>query len=203
MKVISISRAVGQIILLILSVQSIPGVHCQQVIRTINETGPRHVVVYAARSIRTGAIINDKELKETVINTRGFKQNEILSRRSILGRKAKYAIEQGQIIKEQDLVALKNRTVRRPKTSCEFTVVKYVQSTKRIPARAVISSKDLIEGLISTCDSTRWMATIDSVVGCRAKTSIDSGQLITVDVLEANINETEQNAHFGKSVKLK
>lgn len=127
----------------------------------IDESEPKSVVVYAVRKISKGTLIRGEDVQETILNSRGMKESDIAVRKSVVGRRAKYEITEGQIIMENCLVpSSKNNKTRSPKHLACF-----VQAVKHIPAGTVISRADLKGGLAKTGDSGGWLKRVDEAVG--------------------------------------
>lgn len=158
----------------------VPGAWSGQSTVTDDESEPKSVVVYAITNIPKGALIVDKDLQETIINSRGFKETDIAIRRFTTGRRAKYQITEGQIILENCLVP--NREKRNKQMKCRKHVASFVQAKNEIPSGKVISLTDLRTGSVKTADSTGWLKSVEQAVGMRTKSSIARGQILTSDL---------------------
>lgn len=158
----------------------LPAAWSGQSIVTDDESEPKSVVVYAVTNIPKGALIADKDLQETIINSRGFKETDIAIRRFITGRRAKYQITEGQIILENCLVP--NREKRNKPMKCRKHLASFVQAKNDIPSGTVISLEDLRTGSVKTANSTGWLKSVDQAVGKRTMSSIPRGQILTSDL---------------------
>ncbi|RTL42362.1 MAG: hypothetical protein EKK48_10230 [Candidatus Melainabacteria bacterium] len=147
-----------------------------------NPSEPKSVVVFATRAISKGTVIVDADLRESVINSRGFRESDIPGRNSITGRRSRYAMTKGQIILERDLLPshAKPKNAEQSKHSANF-----VQAKRAIRAGSIIARSDLTEGSVKTTDSSTWVRNENQVVGMQAKFDIVAGQLLTTDVLIA------------------
>lgn len=159
----------------------LPAAWSGQSIVTNDESEPKSVVVYTVRNIPKGAFIADKDLQETIINSRGFNESEIAIRKFIIGRRAKYGLTEGQIILENCLVA--NKDKKNKQMRCVKHVASFVQAKNDIPSGTVVSIEDLRTGSVNTADSTGWLTSVDQAVGMRTISSITRGQILTTDVL--------------------
>lgn len=146
-----------------------------------NYSGPRSVVVFAARKISKGARIVEGDLSEAVINSLGFKESDIPTRQSVLSRRSRYGIEVGQIILERELMPNRTEGASSQKQQMHFST--FVEATKHIAAGATITLSDLRQGSVRTADSSKWIKDINQAVGKKAKNAIVGEQILTTDVL--------------------
>lgn len=144
-------------------------------------SGPKGVVVFAARKISKGALIVEEDLRETVVNVRGLEKFGIPIRKSVIARRTRYEIVQGQVILESDLFL--NRVKRSHLTKQRKHLSAFVAAKRHIPAGPIIQRSDLLLGSVRTVDSSKWLKDIDQAVGKRAKNVIVREQILTTDVL--------------------
>ncbi|OYV25463.1 MAG: hypothetical protein B7Z82_08360 [Halothiobacillus sp. 20-54-6] len=154
---------------------------CQRPETTTKNNGPRSVLVFAARQIPKGAVLRREDLCESVVNSRGLNKPDIAHRVEILGRCPKYALREGQVIFEHDLVPQKRRN--RDNSAYKGEIVKFVQAKHAISAGAVIKTADVVCGSITAFDTSNWLPDTGLIAGLRAKSSIAAGQVITKDIL--------------------
>lgn len=160
-----------------------PAAWSQKKVMDAQSAEQQSVVVFAARKIPKGSVLKSEDLQESVINTRGFKKDDIPCRSKILGAYPKYAIKQGQIIFEHDLVPRCISHGRQSAQKATLTATKFIQAKNTIQAGSVIKRSDLITGSIRTCDGSKWLHHIDAILGLHVKTTIVAGQVLTADVL--------------------
>ena len=142
-----------------------------------DKSEPKSVVVYAVRRIPRGAVISNRDLEETIINSRGVKSADIAIRQFLIGRRAKYEIMEGQVILENCLVPCREK--RAKQLACLKHFASFVQAKNDIPCGAVVTDADLRTGSVMTIDSADWLSRVDEAVGRKAKCAIFRGQIIT------------------------
>lgn len=162
-----------------LSTTSVQEAKCGQGLGSYS--GPRSVVVFAARKITKGARIAEDDLSETVINSQGLKEADIPTRKSVVARRARYEIAKGQIIFEQELIL--NRLKPGRSTKRRKYLATFVEAKNNISEGATITRSDLLLNSVRTFDSSKWLSRIDQAVGMRARRAIISRQLLTTDLL--------------------
>ncbi len=158
-----------------------PKAWCGQSITPPDESEPKSVVVFAATNIPEGAVIGERAVHESVINSRGYKDTDILSRDSIIGRRARYGFVPGQLIMEHNLLPKRKSGTKKSSTPTFDST--FVQAKSTISAGSIIARTDLITGTVKTTDSSRWVKSVDEAVALRASYTIIAGQILTTDIL--------------------
>lgn len=157
-----------------------PPAWCGQSISVDDSSETKSVVVYALNRIPKGALILDKDLEDSIINSRGISESQIAIRRFTVGRRSKYEIAPGQIIMENLLVQTKR--LNNNQVSFQKHTATFVQAKNEIPAGRIILLKDLRTGSVKTIDSASWISTSNQVVGKQSKNRIFKGQIFTKDI---------------------
>ena len=161
---------------------SAPEAKCGQSLDpTGKNSGPKSVVVFASRKISKGARIVEDDLREMVINSRGLREADIPIRKSLIDRRPRFEIAQGQVIFEHDL--MQRRAKLRSSIKLRKYLTKFIEARKHISEGATITRSDLFVGSVRTSDSSKWLSQIEQAVGMQARSDIVRGQLITTDAL--------------------
>lgn len=153
--------------------------------KSIESNRQKIIVVYATKAIPKNATIKDEDLQESWIYDGKSPQHRVQCRNFAVGNLAKYGIEAGQILVEENLV--RGLPVIQPSelqhTTCSKTFT--IRSRKALAANSRIGKNDLCTVSVNPFDAPQGcVARVDSIVGAKTKTEIKEGQIITSELIE-------------------
>lgn len=153
--------------------------------KSIESNRQKIIVVYATKAIPKNATIKDEDLQETWIYDGKSPQHRIQCRNFAVGNLAKYGIQTGQILVEEELV--RGLPVIRPSqlnhTTCSKTFT--IRPRKNLVANSSIEKNDLCTVSVNPFVAPKsCVPRVDSIVGAKTKAEIKEGQIITNEMIE-------------------
>lgn len=153
--------------------------------KSIESNRQKIIVVYATKAIQKNATIKDEDLQETWIYDGKSPQHRIQCRNFAVGNLAKYGLEEGQILVEEELV--RGLPVIRPSelnhTTCTKTFT--IRPRKTLAANSIIEKNDLSTVSVNPFVAPKsCIPRVDRIVGAKTKTEIKEGEIITNELIE-------------------
>lgn len=152
------------------------------------------VVVWATANISKGSKIVDSDLQERVIDSTGGPSDSVGCRLQVVGRIAKYAIENGEIVLQSELEEIDRKAGNHNNFSTNCKGASFVVTRRVIQPGAKIKSDDLETRWISAMKANpRWLPRADMVVGLRSNALVQKGKVLTFDFARSLSGTTKSN----------
>ncbi len=153
--------------------------------KSIESNRQKIIVVYATKAIAKNATIKDEDLQETWIYAGKSPARRVPCRNFAVGNLAKYGLQAGQILVEDELV--RGLPVIRPSelnhATCSKTFT--IRPRKTLAANSSIEKTDLCTVSVNPFDAPQsCIPCVDRIVGAKTKTEIKEGQIFTDELID-------------------